>query len=180
MINVRNNKMKRSALMLSLTLSAALASPLALADKPHHMRKSFTTDVTRSTGEGRSMHRHTEQNANRYGFERSSTVTTGSGHSANRNVAASYDPESKSYHKSIDGQRMNGDTYAAERNTQRTDDGYHREMHRTNANGDTAHKEVSVAMDRDNHTLTKNVSVTGFNGETHSATVTKTRTGGDD
>lgn len=169
--------MKIQTLAIAIALSSALASPLAMAEKIH-ARNSFTADVTRTTGNGKSMSRHTEQVATDTGFKRSSTLTSAAGKTASRNVEGSYDASSKTYTKTIDGTRMNGDTYSGERVTQKTENGFDRSLSRTNAAGQTATKDISVAVDKENKTVTKNISVTGFNGEVHNATVVKTYSNG--
>lgn len=165
--------MKIKNVAIAIALSSALISPLAMAEKAHD-RQSFSADVTRTTGNGKTMSRHTEQVATANGFRRESTITNGAGKTANRVVEGSRDPETNTYTKTVQGTRMNGDSYSAERVTQRTDDGYVRTQTRTNAAGETASKQVTASVDHDTNTVTKNISATGFNGETHSATVVKT------
>lgn len=161
-----------------VAVSSALASPLVMAESVRagglSARHSFTTDVTRTTGSGKTMSRHTAQVATDTGFRRETSVTNPQGKTASRTVEASVDADAGIRTRSLEGTRMNGDTYSAERITERTEDGYNRAVSRTNAAGETASKQVSISIDKANNTLTKNVSATGFNGETHTATVVKT------
>lgn len=165
--------MKIKALVIAISVSAAVASPLTMADNIR-ARNSFTADVTRTTSGGKSLTRQTVQNATANGFQRATTVTTGAGKMASRSVEASRDAASQTYTRTVDGVRAAGDTYSAERITQRTEDGFNRSLSRTNADGATASKQVDVSVNKDASTLTKNTTVTGFNGEVHSSTVVKT------
>jgi len=169
--------MKIKALVIAISVSAALASPIVMADNVR-ARGSFAAEVTRTTSGGHSMTRQTVQNATTNGFQRATNVTTGAGKMARRSVEASRDAASQTYSRTVDGVRMNGDTYSAERITQRTEDGFNRSLSRTNADGATASKQVDVAVNKDAGTLTKNTTVTGFNGEVHSSTVVKTYSNG--
>lgn len=172
--------MKIHHLMLAVALTTSCIVPVAHAERAaKHPRHSYSADVTRTYGNGKTVNRHTEQTATATGFNRSSTMTGSDGRTASRNVSANRDAETGTYTKSVNGTRMNGDTYSGERVTQKTDDGYTRSSTRTNASGETASKQVSAVVDRENGTLTKNISATGFNGETHSTTVVKTYSKGD-
>lgn len=175
--------MKIRHFALVVAVSSALASPLVMAESVRagglSARHSFTTDLTRTTGSGKTLSRHTAQVATDTGFRRDTRVTNPQGKTASRTVEASVDADAGIRTRSVEGIRMNGDTYSGERITERTEDGYNRVVSRTNAAGETASKEVSTRIDRANNTLTKNVSATGFNGETHTATVVKTWDHGD-
>lgn len=169
--------MKFQQIAIVAAISAALASPMAMAEKvrlDRHARHSITADVTRTTGNGKTMSRHTEQAVTETGFRRESTMTSPEGKTASRIVEGSRDPDTHTYTKTVQGTRMNGDTYSAERVTQKTEDGYNRSVSRTNAAGETASKQVNTVVDRENHTITKNITGNGFNGEVHTATVVKT------
>lgn len=170
--------MKIRHFALVVAVSSALASPLVMAESVRagglSARHGFTTDVTRTTGSGKTLSRHTVQEATDTGFRRETRVTNPQGKTASRTVEASVDADAGIRTRSVEGTRMNGDTYSGERIAQRTEEGYNRVMSRTNAAGETASKEVSTRIDRANDTLTKNVRVTGFDGETHTTTVVKT------
>ena len=172
--------MKIQQLSLVLALSAIVASPLAMADRPQHpnhpkmLRQSFTSDTTRTNANGQTFTRHTEQTVTANGFRRDSTVTAPDGRTAQRTVTGSIDPENQSRTRTVSGTRMNGDTYSGERTVQRTENGYSKTASRTNAAGETASKQVDVVVDRENHTATKTVTKTGFDGESHTGTVVKT------
>ena len=165
--------MKMHKIAIAVAVSAALASPLAMAERPR-AGQSFSADVTRTTGSGKSMSRHTEQVATENGFRRQSTMTTGEGKSASRSVEGNYDPQTHTYTKQYQYQHMNGETTSGERVTQRTENGYNRTLTHTSAEGQSASKQVNTTVDKDSNTLTKDITMTGYNGEVKTATVVKT------
>ena len=166
--------MKFKTLAIAMAVSASLGVSAAHAERVRaHERHSFTADVTRTTGSGKIMTRHTEQLATDTGFHRETTMTNPEGKTASRTVDGSYDPETKTYTRVVAGTRINGDSYSSERVTQRTEDGYNRSVERTNAAGETAKKDVTVVVDRANHTITKDVTAEGFNGEVHTSAQVK-------
>lgn len=179
--------MKTNKLMIAVALAASCAVSVAHAernrDRDHgrdHQRRDFTTDVTRTTGSGKTFTRHTEQTATDTGFRRESTMTNPEGKTSNRSVEGNYDAETKTYTKDINGTRMNGDSYSAQRTTQKTDDGYNRTRTRTNAEGETATRQVNAEIDKENKTMTKTISNTNFDGETRTKTITRTAQPGND
>lgn len=177
---MKTKPMKTKPLMLAVVLAASCAVSVAHADLgAKHQRHSYTADVTRTAGNGKTVSRHTAQTATATGFNRSTAMTAPDGRTASRTVSGNRDAEAGTYTKSINGTRLNGDTYSGERVTQKTDDGFTRSSTRTNASGETASKQMSVEVDKENGTLTKNISATGFNGETHSVTVVKTYSKGE-
>ena len=167
--------MKVSKLALAIAVSASMGVTAAHAERLHlAQRNSFNVDVTRSNSAGMSMHRHTVQQATANGFQRSTSLTNAAGATASRNVSGSYDASSQAYARTVDGVRLNGDVYSAERATQRTEAGFNRSVSRTNAAGETASKETAVAIDKENHSITKNVTAVGFDGKTYAGSVVKT------
>lgn len=168
--------MKAQSLLLALALSALALSPTANAEqsKPVKQRHNFTRDATHTTGKGRTVTSHTEQVVTDTGFNRSTTVSAPNGKTASRDVVGTYDPVTKTYTKSIDGTRMNGNQYSADAVTTRTEDGYERHSTATNAAGKTATRDAVVTVDKENKTVTKEITATGFNGKTQTTTVVKT------
>lgn len=159
--------------LLVLTIAAA-----TVAGAAHAERRNFSTDVTRTGADGRGYSRHTEQVGSANGFSRQSALTTNSGKTASRAVDVSNDAAAQSRTRAVEGTRLNGNSYSGQRVTTRTDDGYTRNGTYTNAAGESASRNVDVSVDAESQTLTKNKSVTGFNGETHSSSVVRTRTDG--
>lgn len=163
-------------ILLVLTIAAATIAGAAHAERPP--RQSFTTDVARSGAEGRGYSRHTEQVGTATGFSRQSSMTTNSGKTASRAVGVSNDAEAQARTRTVEGVRLNGNSYSGEKVTTRTDDGYARSGSYTNAAGQTASRDVAVSVDPQAQSVSRSKTVTGFNGETHSSTVVRTRTGG--
>jgi len=159
--------------LLVLTIAAA-----TVAGAAHAERRSFTTDVSRVGAEGRGYSRHTEQVGTATGFSRQSALTTNGGKTASRAVSVDNDAAAQTRTRAVEGTRLNGNSYSGQSTTARTDDGYTRNGSYTNAAGQTATRDVDVSVDAEAQSLTKSKSVTGFNGETHSSTVVRTRTDG--
>ena len=166
-----NNK-----LILTTALQGSLITLPALAEQPRiKHRHSFQTEVTRSTDAGRSMTRRTEQVASENRFQRQTQVQTGAGKSASRSVSGEYDPETRTYTRQLEGTRFNGDEYSAQRQTQKTENGLVRTRTRTNADGETASGTLTRERDREQQTLTQQIEATGFDGQTYTATRTRSR-----
>lgn len=173
--------MKMQTLILSSVLLGSVALSSAQADTlRHNQRHSFQTEVTRSNGAGRSITRQTQQVAGTNQFQRDTTLTTGQGKTANRHIEGNYDPETKTYTRTLEGSRLNGDTYSSIREASKTENGFVRSQTRTNSAGETASKDVTVSADKENRTLTKEVSATGFHGKTYNATLTQSYGDGGD
>ncbi len=105
--------MKTSKLMIAVALAASCAVSVANAERVRdrdHQRRDFTTDVTRTTGSGKTFTRHTEQTATENGFHRDSTMTNPAGKTATRSVDGSYDPETRTYTKEISKTNFKGET----------------------------------------------------------------------
>lgn len=165
--------MKLNTLILSSILLGGALSANTYADSLRQgQRHSFQTEVTRTAGE-RSMHRYTEQVASQHQFQRTTNIETGQGKTASRMIQGNYDEATKTYTRSMDSTRPNGDSVSSLRQTSKTDDGLVRTQTRTNAQGQVASKEVNVSVDRENQTQTRNVEATGFDGQTYSASVTR-------
>lgn len=166
--------MKFQSSLLAIALIGSLASNAALADQNRsHFRQGFSTDVTRTTAAGRSMHRHTEQVTSQNQFVRRHQLETGAGQSASRMVTGSYDSDTQSISRNVEGVRLNGDTYATNRSLAKTQDGYTKSATHTNASGATASKQAQVIFDVEAQTMTKTISATNYQGETKSATVVR-------
>ena len=97
---------------LAITFAATVASPMVMA-AGNQANRSFTADVTRSNSAGRTMSRHTEQVANQHRIQRQSTWTNGYGKTATRSMQGSYNPDNKTYTRSVEGTRFNGETHSA-------------------------------------------------------------------
>lgn len=175
--------MKMRSLALAIALSAAVASPVALAEKAHggnhQFRGNFVTDVTRTTGSGQTMSRHTQQVRTEAGVRRESSFTNRAGDTASRTVDAGYDAATQTRTRTMEQVRASGETVSSQRIMQRTEAGYQRSVERSNSNGVSVSKDVDMQVDRDNQTLTKQITATGPNGDVRTATVVKSYRGED-
>lgn len=171
--------MKNKTGIIALALMASLGVNVALADSTRAMKRTgFTSDITRSTGAGRFMHRHTVQTPTANGFVRKHTLETGSGQTANRQVNLEYDQDTRTLTRSAEGERLNGATYTTQRSAQKTQEGYTKQVTHTNGQGAEASKQVDVIVDKEAKTLTKTITATDYQGETHSAVVVRSYQGG--
>jgi len=174
---------KHTVLVLSLIalLGGAAAEARERAQHGGHhaphsalKRGNFTSDTTHTTGDGRTFTRHTEQTVTDGGFERNSTMTNPEGKTATRSISGSYDKDSKTRTRSVEGTTFSGKTYSHETSTQRTENGYTRESEWTNPAGKSGSRSVMAEVDKEAGTMTKNITITKPNGETAEKTVTKT------
>lgn len=168
--------MKANYLLLTLTLSSIVLAPAVQADQLRRgaHRHNFSTDVSRTVGNGKSYNRHTEQTVNDNGFTRDNAITGPNGKTADRHVNVNNDPSTMTHTKTVSGSRLNGNEYSGQRSTTRTDNGYEHHGSYTNANGKTATRDKSVSVDKENNTVTKEVSGEGFNGKSYESTKVKT------
>ncbi len=74
----------------------------------------------------------------------------------------------------------NGETVSSVRETSKTADGMVRTQTRTNADGQSASKEVTVSFDHENQVQTRNVEATGYAGGTFSASASRSYSHGGD
>lgn len=149
--------------LLTLTATAAQAERNLGASSKHqlNLKGNFT--------------RHTEQQATDNGFIRNTRVIRADGATASRTTTVANDPDNQTRTRLVNGVNFQGETYSGQAVTQRTESGYTRESSATNAEGKTLSRSVNASIDREAGSITKDVSVTGPNGETRSHTVVKTR-----
>ena len=172
--------MQANTLILSAFILAGTLANAAQADSLRlGQRHSFQTEVTRTAG-ARNLHRHTEQVAGKHQIQRTTKLATGQGKTASRTVQGSYDSATKTYTRTMDSTRPNGDTVSSVGQTSKTDDGVVRSQTRTNAAGEVATKEVSVSVDQQNQVHTRTVEASGYNGQSYSASVSRSRAEGGD
>ena len=125
---------------------------------------------------GGSWTRSTERQRTESGHVRSDRWEGANGQTASRNVEVTRDPAAGTRTRESDWTRPNGDSGHASTVTTRTDDGYTRNTTVTNAQGQTATRDVVVSRDAAAGTSTRSVDYTGFDGKTASVDATRTRT----
>lgn len=162
--------MNNATLISSFLAACTLASTVSFADQRPMPRHDISKTITRETAAG-TMTRTMEQRRTENGFTRQQTLTTPDGRTATRDMSVVNDRENQTRTREMTGTRLNGDTYSGQQVTVRTENGYQQTGTRTNANGETATRQVDATVDQEAQTLTKNISVTGFDGETKTKTV---------
>lgn len=106
-------------------------------------------------------------------YSRTTTATNRAGKTAERRTNVNVDSETKTRTRTVEGTTFQGKAYTGSSTTQRTEDGYVHTGTQVGPNGGTRTREVEAVVDRDSGTVTKDISVTGPNGETRSTTVVR-------
>lgn len=166
--------MKIRTSLLALAIIGSFGSSSVMADPMRGMsRMAFSTDVTRTSAAGRTIHRHTEQTVSQSQLQRTHQVKTGAGNTASRVVTGSYDSATNTVSRQVEGTRLNGDNYQTNRSLQLNQDGYNQTLTHTNASGATASKQVDVVVDAEAQTITKTITATNYQGESKSGSLVK-------
>ncbi len=173
--------MKAQTLILSSILfGSALASSVQADSLRLGQRHNFQAEITRSTGTGHGFTRRTEQAVSGKHFQRTTQIVTEQGKKAKRTVKGGYDQASQTYTRTMESTHPNGETVSSVRETSKTADGMVRTQTRTNADGQSASKEVTVSFDHENQVQTRNVEATGYAGGTFSASASRSYSHGGD
>lgn len=159
--------MKTTTMLTAMIIASSLISANSYAEAPHRaMNKNTQRDIPAG-----SVNRVIERNRTEDGFTRRMVLTTPDGRTAERNTTVTRDSESKTRTREVSGTRLNGDTYSGEQVMERTETGFRNTTTRTNAQGQTATRTVEADVDREAGVVTKNITRTGFDGETQTKTV---------
>lgn len=158
--------------LVSMAIALALVAGSAHAERAAH-RHNFTADKTRTTAKG-TFTKHAEQRVTNNGFTRDSVRTNPQGETATHHVGVVNDRENKTRTRDVSGTTYNGKSYSGESVTQKTDSGYTRSGEFTGPNGKTSTRDVTATIDKDAHSITKDITKTGPNGQTSTTTVVKT------
>lgn len=100
------------------------------------------------------------------GHTRSDTWTNAQGRTASRDAEVVNDKQARTRTRDVKWQGPEGGQASRHDVTQRTDDGYTRNSTATNAHGQAATRNATVANDAATRTRSRNVTATGFNGGT--------------
>jgi hypothetical protein len=100
------------------------------------------------------------------GHTRNDTWTNAQGRTASRDAVVVDDKQARTRTRDVQWQGPEGGQGSRHDVTQRTDDGYTRNSTATNAQGQTATRNATVANDAATRTRSRNVTATGFNGGT--------------
>lgn len=165
-------KTKTLATLTAVLFSTSLFSVTAYAaQRPNLNKTGVNKTVTYQSPSGtwtRSMHQQRTDG----GFTRNHQVTAPDGRTAERHVSGHYDRETQTRTINTEGTRLNGEYYSGQRELTRTESGYVRSASRTNGQGETAQSTTTFTVDKEAGVATKEKTITGFNGETH--TISKT------
>jgi hypothetical protein len=135
-----------------------------------------TAQRQRAPRAGGDWTRTTETQRTDNGYTRSDRWQGADGRSASRDVTVTRDREAGTSTRSAEWTRPDGRSGSSETVTTRTDNGFTRSTTATNAEGQTATRNVEVARDLEAGTSTRNVDYTTFDGRSGSVDSTATRT----
>ncbi|MEL7535861.1 MAG: hypothetical protein AAFM91_02250 [Pseudomonadota bacterium] len=128
--------------------------------------KTWRNDVSVTGRDGATRTRRTQVSRTDNGFDRTSTVTDADGRSATRDSSGRWDPETRTWQRNAVTVGRDGETRAVDVETQRTDDGYERDVTRTGADGRTSQRRARGRWDPETRTWTRDATITGPDGET--------------
>ena len=120
--------------------------------------------------------RTTERQRTENGRTRSDTWTGADGRTATREVEVTNDKDAGTRTRDVEYTGPNGKTASVESVRTKTDDGFTRSTTVTNAQGETATRDVTVTRDQDAGTITRDANATTFDGRTTSTSDVKQRT----
>lgn len=157
----------KTTVFTAMIIVSGLISANGYAESP---QRTMTKNSHRDIPAG-SVNRVIERTRTENGFNQRMVLTTPDGRTAERNVTVTRDPEAKIRTREVTGTRLNGETYSGEQVMERTETGFRNTSTRTNSAGQSATRTVDASVDREAGVVTKNITVTGFDGETHTKTV---------
>jgi hypothetical protein len=120
--------------------------------------------------------RTTERQRTENGHTRTDTWTAADGRSATRNAEVTNDREAGTRTRNVDYTGPNGNTASVDSVRTRTEDGFTRSTTVTNAQGETATRDLTVSRDKEAGTVTRDANYTTFDGREGSMTDVVQRT----
>lgn len=114
--------------------------------------------------------RATERQRTESGRTRQDTWTGREGRTATRDAVVTNDRETGTRTRNVDYTGPNGNTAGVDSVRTRTDDGFTRATTVTNAQGETATRDLTVSRDKDAGTVSREANYTTFDGRTGSRT----------
>jgi len=112
--------------------------------------------------------RTTERQRTDNGHKRTDTVTRADGATATRNATVSNDKEAGTRTRNVDYTGFDGRQRSVDSVSTKTDDGFTRSTTATNAQGETATRDLTVSRDKETGTTTREANYTTFDGRTGS------------
>jgi len=112
--------------------------------------------------------RTTERQRTENGHTRTDTVTRADGATATRSAVVSNDKEAGTRTRNVDYTGFDGKQRSVDSVGTKTEDGFTRSTTATNAQGETATRDLTVSRDKETGTTTREASYTTFDGRTGS------------
>jgi hypothetical protein len=148
----RTKPLSRLTLAISLALGANLL--LANVDAFAHQRPAVANKAARGDHTRQTVRQRTEN-----GHTRSDTWTNAQGKTVTRDAEVVRDKEAGTRTRDVVTTLPDGRTRTVNDVTQRTENGFTRDTTITNPNGSTLQRDVTVTVDKETKTVTKDVSV---------------------
>jgi hypothetical protein len=112
--------------------------------------------------------RTTERQRTDTGHTRTDTVTRADGATATRNAVVTHDKDAGTRTRNVDYTGFDGKQRSVDSVSTKTDDGFTRSTTATNAQGQTATRDLTVSRDKESGTTTREANYTTFDGGTGS------------
>ena len=145
---------------VAVSLFAAAGS--ALARDAQRQRGTHAPHVTQPHT------RTTERQRTDTGHTRTDTVTRADGATATRNAVVTNDKDAGTRTRNVDYMGFDGKSRSVDSTRTKTDDGFTRSTTATNAQGETATRDLTVSHDQDTGTTTRSANYTTFDGRSGS------------
>ena len=139
-------------LLVSVLLTASAVDALA-----------WQRNVSTTGAAGRTATRNISGGHTSDGTFRHSTMTGPNGNSATRSSQGQWDPETRSWNKSVTTTGTGGQSATRSSSATRTEDGYSKTTTATGPDGNSATRTAQGQWDPETKTWTKSVAVTGEN-----------------
>ena len=145
---------------VAVSLFAAAGS--ALARDAQRQRGTHAPHVTQPHT------RTTERQRTDTGHTRTDTVTRADGATATRNAVVTNDKDAGTRTRNVDYTGFDGKSRSVDSTRTKTDDGFTRSTTATNAQGETATRDLTMSHDQDTGTTTRSANYTTFDGRSGS------------
>ncbi|GAB2189639.1 hypothetical protein MAH1_12470 [Sessilibacter sp. MAH1] len=162
----------KNLILLSLVTALAFSSSQSFA---LGKGKNFNVNQSRTTVNG-TFNRNIQRQTNENGFTKSRSATLPNGQSKSRVKEVSVDQDTQTATKTVNGTRLNGESYSKTSQATRTENGYATSSSRTGIQGNTVSKNTNASYDKDSGTVTKNKEFIDAQGQSHTSTTTRTVT----
>ena len=149
-------------------LGACIAATLLAASGHAIARDSQRQHGTHAPRTTQPHTRTTERQRTETGHTRTDTVTRADGATATRNAVVTNDKEAGTRTRNVDYTGFDGKSRSVDSTRTKTDDGFTRSTTATNAQGETATRDLTMSHDQDTGTTTRSANYTTFDGRSGS------------